>query len=76
MRLVTFSASVLSSAAVQVLNVFVDTVIMLDLQSPGCLMGTYGIHALLFHCDFYTLLTNPGYYDGALLGREQNVAIY
>ena len=22
--------------------VFVDTVIMLDLQSPGCLMGTYG----------------------------------
>ena len=23
--------------------VFVDTVIMLDLQSPGCLMGTYGI---------------------------------
>ena len=35
--------------------VFVDTVIMLDLQSPGCLMGTYGIHALLFHCDFYTL---------------------
>ena len=49
---------------------------MLDLQSPGCLMGTYGIHALLFHCDFYTLLTNPGYYDGALLGRERNVAIY
>ena len=76
MRLVTFSASVLSSAAVQVLDVFVDTVIMLDLQSPGCLMGTYGIHALLFHCDFYTLLTNPGYYDGALLGRERNVAIY
>ena len=56
--------------------VFVDIVIMLDLQSPGCLMGTYGIHALLFHCDFYTLLTNPGYYDGALLGRERNVAIY
>ena len=49
---------------------------MLDLQSPGCQMGTYGIHALLFHCDFYTLLTNPGYYDGALLGRERNVAIY
>lgn len=46
------------------------------LSYPGCLMGTYGIHALLFHCDFYTLLTNPGYYDGALLGREQNVAIY
>ena len=59
-----------------VLDVFVDTVIMLDLQSPGCLMGTYGIHALLFHCYFYTLLTNPGYYDGALLGRERNVAIY
>ena len=76
MRLVTFSASVLSSAAVQVLDVFVDTVIMLDLQIPGCLMGTYGIHALLFHCDFYTLLANPGYYDGALLGRERNVAIY
>ena len=76
MRLVTFSASVLSSAAVQVLDVFVDTVIMQDLQSPGCLMGTYSIHALLFHCDFYTLLTNPGYYDGASLGREQNVAIY
>ena len=56
--------------------VFVDTVIMLDLQRPGCLMGTYGIHALLFHCYFYTLLTNPGYYDGALLGRERNVAIY
>ena len=49
---------------------------MLDLQSPSCLMGTYGIHALLFHCYFYTLLTNPGYYDGALLGRERNVAIY
>ena len=49
---------------------------MLDLQRSGCLMGTYGIHALLFHCDFYILLTNPGYYDGALLGREQNVAIY
>ena len=59
-----------------VLDVSVDTVIMLDLQSPGCLMGTYGIHALLFHCDFYTLLTNPGYYDGASFGREQNVAIY
>ena len=56
--------------------VFVDTVIMLDLQSPGCLMGTYGIHAFLFHGDFYTLLTNPGYYDGASLGRERNVAIY
>ena len=39
-------------------------------------MGTYGIHAMLFHCDFYTLLANPGYYDGALLGRERNVAIY
>ena len=49
---------------------------MLDLQRSGCLMGTYGIHALLFHCNFYTLLTNPGYYDGALLGRERNVAIY
>ena len=34
------------------------------------------LSALLFHCDFYTLLTNPGYYDGALLGRERNVAIY
>ena len=30
---------------------------------------------LLFHCYFNTLLTNPGYYDGALLGRERNVAI-
>ena len=49
---------------------------MLDLQSPSCLMGTYGIHALLFHCDFYTFPTNPGYYDGASFGREQNVAIY
>ena len=49
---------------------------MLDLQRPGCLMGTYGIHALLFHCDFYTLLTNSGYYDGALLGRERNVALF
>ncbi len=34
------------------------------------------LSALLFHCDFYTLLTNPDYYDGALLGRERNVAIY
>ena len=33
-------------------------------------------HTMLFHCDFYTLFTNPGYYDGALLGRERNVAIY
>ena len=49
---------------------------MLDLQSPGCLMGTYGIHAMLFHCDFYTLLANPADYDCALLGRERNVAIY
>ena len=39
-------------------------------------MGTYGIHAMLFHCDFYTLLANPGDYDCALLGRERNVAIY
>ena len=31
---------------------------------------------MLFHCDFYTLLTNLGDYDGALLGRERNVAIY
>ena len=35
-----------------------------------------GIHALLFHCYFYTLIANPGYYDDALLGRERNVAIY
>ena len=35
-----------------------------------------GIYALLFHCYFYTLIANPGYYDGALLGRERNVAIY
>lgn len=38
-------------------------------------MGTYGIHAMLFHCDFYAFLANPDYYD-CLLGREQNVAIY
>ena len=31
---------------------------------------------MLFHCDFYALFINPGYYDGASLGREQNVAIY
>ena len=37
---------------------------------------THPLSALLFRCDFYTLLTNPGYYDGALLGRERNVAIY
>ena len=33
-------------------------------------------HTMLFHCDFYTLHTNPGYYYGALLGRERNIAIY
>ena len=40
--------------------------------------ATYGINDYfsLFHCYFNTLLTNPGYYDGALLGRERNVAIY
>ena len=31
---------------------------------------------MLFHCDFYTLLTNPGDYYCALFGRERNVAIY
>ena len=40
--------------------------------------ATYGIndYLSLLHCDFYTLLANPGYYDCALLGRERNVAIY
>ena len=40
--------------------------------------ATYGINDYfsLFHCDFYTLLANPGDYDCALLGRERNVAIY
>ena len=56
-------------------HVFVDTVIMLDWQSPGCLMGTYGIHAMLFHCDFYTLFTNSGYYDRAGLRGEGCCAV-
>lgn len=44
--------------------------------SPARVAKIPWLSSLLFHCDFYTLLTNPGYYDGALLGRERNVAIY
>ena len=50
-------------------------VIMLDLQSPSCLMGTYGIHAMLFHCDFYAFLANLGDYDRAELCGEGCCAV-
>ena len=30
----------------------------------------------LLHRNLHTLIANPCYYDGALLGRERNVAIY
>ena len=58
-------------------QIHADFSIQLSSSSEEESWGTEGVlSALLFHCDFYTLLANPGDYDGVLLGKERNVAIY